>query len=340
MQLEFEAKKLVNYINSLGLNIPRRKPSHKHVGAIIADAVMQIGHEYERLVRDRIVRLRKKYRQAATVSGFLHLLQTVGGQELLGGWKGQREHNRLYDHAKFLAGKGIDTFYQLSAWLQEEENRDSLIKAGLGIRDKTADYYCVLVRLPDAVKVDSRVEEFLADADIDVTKYGYKDLRTVVQLAAKLLGVRPVDLDGAMWTYKEEQKLKGGKSMNKRTGAAKYKRLGANELNQRVDVIRNRGVRALCHECLDLLKRHRCWAVRCGKDNITVHDCNVLNHDKEELLIRFVPRKTKGYFVVRYKPQERGEPYISKNVCEMTDFTNILNCLQRRGRITWWRGLR
>jgi len=105
MELEVEARKLVNYINSLGLNIPSRKPSHKHVGAIIADAVMQIRHRYETHVAGRIARLRTEYPQAATVSGFLHLLQTVGAQKLLGGWKGQQEHKRLYDHARVFAGK-------------------------------------------------------------------------------------------------------------------------------------------------------------------------------------------------------------------------------------------
>jgi hypothetical protein len=203
MQLEFEAKKLVNYINSLGLNIPPRKPSHKHVGAIIADAVMQIGHPYKTHVAGRIERLRVKYPQAATVSGFRHLLQNVGAQELLDGWKGQREHKRLDDHAKFFAGKGINTFRELAVWLQDERNRDSLIKAGVGIRDRTADYYRVLARLPDAVKVDSRVERFLADAGIDVTKYPYKDKRAIVQLAAKQLRERPIDLDSAIWKYQK-----------------------------------------------------------------------------------------------------------------------------------------
>jgi len=214
MQQAIEAKKLVNYINSLGLEISTRKPPHKHVGAIIADAVMQIGHEYKKQVANRIVRLREEYPAAATVSGFLHLLGTVGAQELLDGWKGQQEHKRLYDHAKFFAGKGIDTFDELAVWLQDEENRDSLIKAGLGIRDKTADYYRVLVRLPDAVKVDSRVEEFLADAGIDVTIYAYKDLRAVVQLAAKQLGKRPIDLDSAIWNYYAKRNQKGEEKMS------------------------------------------------------------------------------------------------------------------------------
>lgn len=210
MELEAEVKKLVDYIKLIGLQIPARKPPSRHVGAVIADAVLQIGHEYERQVRKPIVRLREEYPEAATISGFLHLLETTGAQELLDGWKGIKEHRRLHDHARFFAGRGIETFEELAAWLQDEKNRDILITAGLGMRDRTADYYRVLVGLPDAVKVDSRVEKFLGDAGIDIRKYEYKELRTMVQLAAKQLGKRPIDLDGAIWNYQGKIGDKGG----------------------------------------------------------------------------------------------------------------------------------
>jgi len=210
MKLELEAKKLVNYINSLDLNISPRKPSHEHLGAIIADAVLQIGHKYKEQVSNRVEDIITNYPQANTVSGFLNILKQVGAQKLLSGWKGHREHKRLNEHAMFFASKGVDTFNELCDWLQDDNNRDSLIEAGLGIRDKTADYYRVLVRLPDAVKVDSQVEEFLADAGIDVTHYAYKEKRTIIQLAAKQLGKRPLDLDGAIWNFQDSRNDKGG----------------------------------------------------------------------------------------------------------------------------------
>jgi hypothetical protein len=348
MQLEFEAKKLVDYINSLGLNIPPRKASHEHVGAIIADAVLQGGgHRYKIQVEPRVERVRNRYPAAGTVSGLSSLLKSQGPQALLN-WSGEDEQQRFRQTVAFFVKEHVNTFDDLRRWLRSEANRDRLItrsdrvdKAGIAeISDATADYYRVLVRLPDAVKVDSRVEQFLTDAGISVRGYKYAEKRTIVQLAAKELGVRPIDLDGAIWAYQEERRLKGGKSMNKGTGATRYERLTQHELNQRVDVIRNRGVRDLCHECLDLLKRHRCWPVHCGDDNISVHDYNVLNDDKEELLIRFVPRKTKDFFTVRVKPPRKARTYIRKDVHKMSDFTNVVNCLQTSGRITWWRGSR
>ena len=168
MGLEFEAKKLVNYINSLGLQISIRNPSHKHIGAIITDAVLQISHRYETHVGPRAERLREKYPEAATISGFLCLLKTVGAEELIK-WKGENVQKAIYDHAEFFASEEVETFPDLYKWLRPEKNRDRLITElpeidGIGrIRDKTADYYRVLVRHPDAVKVDIRVKKFLIE---------------------------------------------------------------------------------------------------------------------------------------------------------------------------------
>jgi hypothetical protein len=200
-ELESEARKLVDFIKSLDLQIPRREPPHKHIGAIIADAVLQIGHRYNEQVRDRILRLRDQYPQAATTSGFLHAIKTIGAKQLLNGWKGEKEHKRVYDHAKFFKGEGVETFKNLIGWLRKEKNKSKLISKGLGIKDRTADYYRVLVGLPDAVKVDSRVEEFLSDSGINIREHEYKELRAIVQAAAKCLGERPIDLEGAIWNY-------------------------------------------------------------------------------------------------------------------------------------------
>lgn len=200
-ELESEARKLVDFINSLGLQIPRRAPPHKHIGAIIADAVLQIVHRYNEQVRDRILNLRDQYPETTTTSGFLHALKTVGAQQLLDGWKGEKEHKRLYDHAEFFVDEGVETFENLIGWLRKKKNKSKLISAGLGIKDRTADYYCVLVGLPDAVKVDSRVEEFLSDSGINIREHEYNELRAIVQAAAKRLGKRPIDLEGAIWNY-------------------------------------------------------------------------------------------------------------------------------------------
>ena len=226
MELEIEAKKLVNYIKRLGLEIPTRKPSHKHVGAIIADAVLQGGgRRYKTQVEPRVERIRDKYPAADTISGLSSLLKTEGAQALLN-WSGKDEQERFCQTVYFFENEQINTFDNLRKWLESEDNRDRLVtksnrvdKAGISkIADATADYYRVLVRLPDAVKVDSRVKKFLRDAGVTLGKY--EESRAIVQLAARQLGKRPIDLEGAIWNYREKEnkeveKMNGGNEEEK-----------------------------------------------------------------------------------------------------------------------------
>jgi len=225
MELEVEVKKLVSYINSLGLEIPRRKPPHEHVGSIIADAVLQVGHQWKTHVGPRLERIRDKYPEASTTSGLSYLLETRGAQELLN-WNGEDAHERFRQSIRFFENEQVKTYEDLRKWLESEDNRDRLItkslrddKAGIAkIADKTADYYRVLVGLPDAVKVDSRVEEFLTDAGVTVGKYKYKELRAIVQLAAKQLGKRPIDLDSAIWNYQGKREPEVNLAISRKEG--------------------------------------------------------------------------------------------------------------------------
>jgi hypothetical protein len=246
MELEIEVKKLVAYIKSCGLQIPVRNPPHEHVGSIIADAVLQVRFRWKTHVGPRLERMRDMYPNAATISGLSGLLKTRGAQELLN-WHGEDEIERFRQSINFFKKERVETFDNLREWLESDNNRDRLVikipgndKAGIPkIGNATADYYRVLVGLPDAVKVDSLVRNFLTDAGLEVKKYVYEELRSIVQLAAKQLGKRPIDLDGAIWNY-EEKKNKGGNNMaNDKFPRVKklYKFCLANGLTAKADQI-------------------------------------------------------------------------------------------------------
>ncbi|MDM7999305.1 MAG: hypothetical protein QUS33_04725 [Dehalococcoidia bacterium] len=210
MQREVEAQKLVDYVAQIGPQVPVRTPPERHVGAIIADAVLQVGHRWKTHVCPRVQRLKRLYPEADTVPGLSRLIETRGTGELLN-WKGKAEQQVFSMTVAFFHNEGIKTFDDLRKWLKSYINRDRLMtksarkdKAGIPrIADRTADYYRVLVGIPDAVKVDSRVKQFLSDAGIEVKKYDYEDLRAIVQMAAAELGKRPLDLDWAIWNYQE-----------------------------------------------------------------------------------------------------------------------------------------
>ena len=218
--LQPEVRKLVDHICSLGgdFKIVRAKPE-VHIGAVITDAVLQVGHRWKTHVEPRVERIKTDYPNAATICELLHLLETVGECGLLN-WNGIDEQERFRLTIHFFAHEGINTVDDLTKWLESEDNRDRLIskstrvdKAGIPkIADKTADYYRVMVGLPDAVAVDRFIKEFFDEAGIEIRRYRYKDLRAIVQLAARPLSIakgteiKPLDLDQSIWKYKQSQK--------------------------------------------------------------------------------------------------------------------------------------
>jgi len=228
--LKAEAQKLVAHIQSLGsgFKILKAQPAN-HIGAIIADAVLQVGHRWKTHVEKRVKRIESNYPGAATLSGLSKLLATEGAQKLLD-WNGKDEQTRFCQTIGFFSnervdGVTIDTVSQLSKWLASEDNRDRLLtkslrsdKAGIPkIADKTADYYRVMVGLPDAVAVDSLIRAFLKDAGVRGGQY--HRARAIVQLAAQMLStirntsIRPIDLDQSIWKFQSEREREGEKAL-------------------------------------------------------------------------------------------------------------------------------
>ena len=227
-ELQTEAEKLADYIRSLGsrFTILRATPS-KHIGAIIADAVLQVGHRWKTQVEKRVARIETHYPQAATLSGLSRLLTNIGAEELLD-WKGKDVQERFGLTIRFFSNEEvdsskIDTVNQLAKWLASDTNRDRLITtsrrtdiAGIPkVADKTADYYRVMVGLPDAVAIDSLIAGFLRDAKVK-GRSRYYNAKRIVQLAAPMLStirnedIRPVDLDLSIWEYQSKKQQRDG----------------------------------------------------------------------------------------------------------------------------------
>lgn len=222
MGLEFEAKKLVGHIKRLKFSgefqikekgLPSDGPAGEHIGSIIVDATLQAHHKYKIQVMPRVENLRSRYSQAATTSGFLELMNSVDLEELLMRWEKNSTKKlkqiQVRKTAQFFADHDIETFSDLATWIKQESNRRELKKEVYGISDKTADYYGVLTGDPDAVAIDVRISIFLSNAGIDTNSY--KEKRTIVQLAARQMGYRPLDLEQSIWDYNPKRKQKGEK---------------------------------------------------------------------------------------------------------------------------------
>jgi len=206
------AKTFASYLNSLsGFKIVDAKPPHGHVGAAIVDGVLQVGKDYEKLVRPAVGRM-KTFPQAATVSGFIDLLNKQNLQYLTAKFKSGKVKYDLLRVAKFFLNKKIDTFEELFDWLESDKHRNELMKIKRDpkgtvfcVGDKTADYFRRAVGHWDAVAVDKGgIRQLLSEAGIVSmysSKYNYKEKRSIVQLAALYLDHRPIDLDKSIYNY-------------------------------------------------------------------------------------------------------------------------------------------
>jgi hypothetical protein len=203
-----------------------------HVGRVIVDGVLQQGKDYEKQARkavDSIVR----FQSAATLSGFISLLNNTPLIQLLSNFGKENTKHDLLNTAQYFASKGIDTYESLREWLMPEENRDAFRGAGkLGpffrMADKSADYFRKLVGHWDAIAVDKGQKRLLANARLVPfysTAISYKEKRTILQLTALAMECRPIDLDESIYCYYVATKKMAqtpGVSRSQNTSGLKY----------------------------------------------------------------------------------------------------------------------
>ena len=202
----------------------------EHVGRVVVDGVLQVGHDYEKQVRKRVHQI-ANYQEAGSLSGFGKLLKRQGIRHLLD-FDSQETETDMLDVVQFLSGQGIESYFNLREWLGPEGHRDSLLskQSGLGlstrtpfkIADKTADYFRLLVAHWDAVAVDRGIKSFLAQAQVvalNSNRYSYKEKRTIVQLAALELECRPLELDQSIYRFSARcARRKTNKNKSHQTG--------------------------------------------------------------------------------------------------------------------------
>lgn len=197
------AETLVRHIRSVpGFEIVAEVTGDwEHMGATLADAVLQAGVRYDTVVRPRVRDLALNRPDAATTSGFLALLEKEDGPATLLRWRGGRKVSTLLDLARFLVAQGVETKDQFRAWAAVPGNLDRL-RVIKGIKDKTVNYVEILLGR-SSVAVDRHLFRFLAEAGLPTT--GYAVAQGVVRDAAILLGVDPTILDHSIWRHMSER---------------------------------------------------------------------------------------------------------------------------------------
>lgn len=162
------------------------------MGALLTDAILQAGLNYDNVVLPRALRVRDTYPDAATTSGFLNTLKAKGHQEVLS-WNDEEKPSRLMRLATFLQECNVETVEDLQKWLMRSESRRELREIK-GVGQKTADYLPILAGLP-SVAVDRHIKSFCSNAGIN------KNVARAVKEAAVELEIDEGCLDYSIWFY-------------------------------------------------------------------------------------------------------------------------------------------
>lgn len=194
-----------------------------HMGAVITDAMLQAGLNWESVVKPR-VEMVKGYPQACTMSGFRDLLHRMGPSAVLD-WEHPEKLARIAGVVDFFCACGIETEENLRQWLECVANVVRL-KGLRGVGDKTADYFKFLVGIPTTA-VDRHINNFLALPGIHTSSYN--EAKEIVHRAAHLMGINRTILDHSIWKYMSSKGRKTKRPGCKASGRATMTKIKAHD---------------------------------------------------------------------------------------------------------------
>ena len=198
------ARQLVEFL-SMWMHVlpePENRGVTSHIGAALADSILQAGLRYDTVVSGRVSRIVELFPEAATVSGTIDALSAHGPRHFLS-WTHPRKIVRFTGLLCHIHAEAVETYADLYAWLDREDARQSLLTLN-GIGPKTVDYLCSLVGL-ECVAVDRHMRQLSQLVGIEQTRYS--DLKLVISYAADLMNVPRREFDGWLWRVMSQRAL-------------------------------------------------------------------------------------------------------------------------------------
>ncbi|TXH72881.1 hypothetical protein [Thiobacillus sp.] len=165
-----------------------------HLGAVLADSVLQAGLNYATVVRPRVLSILRTYPNQNTVSALLKLI----GERRTGvflNWRHHEKVTRFEMLVAFLNECEIEDVKDLRAHLASEQFCNAIQRIN-GIGPKTVDYMACLVGL-DSIAVDRHVRTFAKQVGVENDDYHF--LRRSFCCAADLLALPRREFDAWLW---------------------------------------------------------------------------------------------------------------------------------------------
>lgn len=166
----------------------------EHLGAVLADSVLQAGLNYTTVVRPRVLAILRAHPTRRTVSSLVSLIQDGKSRAFLN-WRHHEKVSRFEALVGFLNDRGIEDVRDLRAGLASDEFCDA-IQTVNGIGPKTVDYMACLVGI-DSIAVDRHVRTFAKTVGVENNDYDF--LRKSFCSAADLLSLPRREFDAWLW---------------------------------------------------------------------------------------------------------------------------------------------
>ncbi len=177
--------------------------NYDHIGATVADAILQANNRYATHVKPRVNRILETYPEARTTTAVINLLGNISAKELLS-WNGEDRAERFHKIILLFAAESIETESDLCKWLLNSSNTLKL-KAIKGIGQKTADYFKILVGISTCA-IDRHLLSFLDFAGLTYNEYS--QAQDVINSTADLLSIDRAHFDHSIWQYMSKRVIK------------------------------------------------------------------------------------------------------------------------------------
>ncbi|MDR8076545.1 hypothetical protein KPA96_12840 [Burkholderia cenocepacia] len=190
------ARRIADHAKDEGALFEEKHPraTCEHLGAVLADSVLQAGLNYTTVVRPRVVAILRAYPNRLTISSLAALIQDGKTSAFLN-WRHHEKVTRFEALVDFLKDWGIEDVSDLRVGLESDEFCNALQTVN-GIGPKTVDYMACLVGI-DSIAVDRHVRTFAKTVGVENDDYHF--LRKSFCCAADLLSLPRREFDAWLW---------------------------------------------------------------------------------------------------------------------------------------------
>lgn len=189
-------RKIADHAQAQGISpssLPLRVSYH-HMGAVLADSVLQAGLNYRTVVQPRVLSILARYPDATNLSALRSHIAEDGAASFLN-WHHAEKVARFQALIDFLTTMEVEETEDLRIGLADREFRKRL-NAINGVGPKTVDYMGCLVGL-DLIAVDRHVRAFAASAGVKNQDYHF--LSWAFCCAADFLLLKRREFDAWLW---------------------------------------------------------------------------------------------------------------------------------------------